>query len=348
MSIDKPGEPESHLDSNWLARHRYQFDETCAGCHDVSNPGGTDNTSFCSNSACHATQWKYVGLDAPAIRALVEPPLVPGSGEPHPVPHPIGQRTDCDVCHTTDAVRPSPADHASYEQTVCTRCHQPTITEEEGEPQPVAAAPIPHTLEGRRDQCLTCHGEDGFKPYPTDHVGRMTETCLSCHEEAVPEGETASAGIEGGASAAPATPADHTGREDLCLSCHQPGGGVKPSPADHEGREVGVCLSCHVLAEEEQGVETSATPATESESEETGETETEAKETHEAVTESEQADKEQSGDNGPLPVRHSLEGRDDCLLCHNLDGVKPFPADHERRTSVMCLACHQPEGEGND
>jgi hypothetical protein len=36
------------------------------------------------------------------------------------------------------------------------------------------------------------------------------------------------------------------------------------------------------------------------------------------------------------------------LLCHNLDGVKPFPANHEGRTSVMCLACHQPGGEGND
>jgi len=355
LSIDKPGEPESHLDSNWLARHRYQFDETCAACHDVTNPGGTDNTSFCSNSACHATEWKYVGLDAPAIRALVEPPPVPGSGVPRTVPHPIGPRTDCEVCHATDAVRPFPVDHAGYEQTLCIQCHQPTVAEEAGEPQHVTAALIPHTLEGRRDQCLACHGEGGFKPYPADHVGRATGTCLLCHKEAVPEGETSSTEIEGDTTAveradsgAPATPADHAGRESLCLSCHQPGGGVKPSPADHEGRDVSVCLSCHVLAEEAPAVELSATPVAETEAEETGEADTEIEETREAEAEAEETHQRDSEDDGPLPVLHPLDGRDDCLLCHNLDGVKPFPANHEGRTSVMCLACHKPGDEGDD
>jgi len=252
LSIDKPGEPESHLDSNWIARHRYQFDETCAACHDVSNPGGTDNTSFCSNSACHATQWKYVGLDAPAIRALVEPPPVPGSGEPRPVPHPVGPRTDCDVCHAVGAVRPFPADHASYEQTLCVQCHQPTLAEEGSELQAAPIPPVPHTLEGRRGQCLSCHGEDGFKPYPTDHVGRSTEACLSCHEVAAP------VGVE---------------------EVPQPG---------QEGTEAA----------------------------------------------------------GPSAIPHTLEGRDDCLLCHKPDGLKPFPADHEGRTSVMCQACHKPAAGG--
>ncbi len=254
LSIDKPGEPESHQDSNWLARHRYQFDETCVACHDVSNPGGTDNTSFCSNSACHAIKWKYVGLDAPAIRAMVEPPPVPGNGQPQPVPHPIGPRTDCNVCHdATDGVRPFPADHTSYEQTLCTQCHQPTLVEgSEAAPIP----PISHTLEGRRDQCLVCHGEHGFKPYPADHIGRMANTCLSCHEEGVAPGDSTSSTEpategtgEGEAKTAPPTPADHVGREGLCLGCHQPDGGVQPAPADHAGREVDVCLSCHVPAE---------------------------------------------------------------------------------------------------
>jgi len=266
LSVEKPGEPESHLDSNWLARHRYQFDETCAACHDVSNPGGTDNTSFCSNSACHATEWKYVGLDAPAIRAMVAPLPVPGNGEPQPVPHPIGPRTDCSLCHdASDGVLPFPADHTGYDQNLCTQCHQPTLEEEGAEPNVVPIPSIPHTLEGRRDQCLVCHGEEGFKPYPADHVGRTTETCLSCHEVAASEGEAETggttaepAGSEGSASgeaeagqagAPPPTPADHVGREGLCLGCHQPGGGVKPAPEDHEGREVDVCLTCHTLTE---------------------------------------------------------------------------------------------------
>lgn len=196
LSIDKPGEPVSHLDSNWIARHRYQFDETCSSCHDVSNPGGTDNTSFCSNSGCHATEWKFVGLNAPAIRELVAPPPVPGSGEPRAVPHPVGERTDCTICHATDGVRPFPADHTSFDQSLCTQCHRPSLLEA-GQPaettgqaeEPAAAAgaggsppPVPHTLEGRRDQCLVCHGADAFKPYPADHAERSTETCLACHE----------------------------------------------------------------------------------------------------------------------------------------------------------------------
>lgn len=60
-------EPESHNDSNWISRHRFEFDGTCDACHDVSNPGGRDNSSFCANSACHATEWTYAGLDATRI-----------------------------------------------------------------------------------------------------------------------------------------------------------------------------------------------------------------------------------------------------------------------------------------
>lgn len=189
LSIDKPGEPVSHLDSNWIARHRYQFDETCSTCHDVGNPGGTDNTSFCSNSGCHATEWKFVGLNAPAIRELVAPPTVPGSGEPRAVPHPVGERTDCTICHAADGVRPFPADHASFDQSLCTQCHRPSLVEAGQAEEPAGAAGaagtppvVPHTLEGRRDQCLVCHGADAFKPYPADHEGRTTETCLACHE----------------------------------------------------------------------------------------------------------------------------------------------------------------------
>lgn len=63
-------EPQSHVDTNWIARHRFEFDATCAGCHDVSNPGGTDDSSFCANSACHATEWKFAGLDATHIVEL--------------------------------------------------------------------------------------------------------------------------------------------------------------------------------------------------------------------------------------------------------------------------------------
>ena len=70
MPLSDPFEPESHVDSNWTSRHRFEFDDTCQGCHDVSNPGGSDDSSFCANSACHATEWKYAGLDATGIVEL--------------------------------------------------------------------------------------------------------------------------------------------------------------------------------------------------------------------------------------------------------------------------------------
>jgi hypothetical protein len=67
MALTEPFEPESHVDTNWVAKHRFAYDGTCQGCHDVSNPGGSDDSSFCANSACHATEWKFAGLNAPSI-----------------------------------------------------------------------------------------------------------------------------------------------------------------------------------------------------------------------------------------------------------------------------------------
>lgn len=40
-------------------------------------------------------------------------------------------------------------------------------------------------------------------------------------------------------------------------------------------------------------------------------------------------------------IPHTLEGRTDCLLCHNTGGIKPAPKDHEGRTSGSCLSCHR-------
>jgi hypothetical protein len=41
------------------------------------------------------------------------------------------------------------------------------------------------------------------------------------------------------------------------------------------------------------------------------------------------------------PVPHPVEGREDCLACHDIGQVKPFPADHAGRTSDSCTMCHQ-------
>jgi hypothetical protein len=236
VSVDKPDEPESHLDSNWLARHRYQFDQTCAECHDISNPGGSDNSSFCSNSGCHATEWKFVGLDAPAIQALVEPPKEPGSGQPGPVPHPTGPRTDCAICHGPESARPLPADHPSYDQSLCTLCHQPSLAEAGGEVAGISVPAIPHLIEGQEDKCLTCHDLEAVSPFPDSHAEWPADACLLCHQMA----EVTETEAESGR---PEIPHPVEGRED-CLLCHSLDG-IKPFPANHEDRSVEKCQNCH-------------------------------------------------------------------------------------------------------
>ena len=65
IELNRSAEPPSHLNTNWITIHNQVFDNTCQGCHTVDNPGGTDNTSFCSNSVCHGSTWNYAGFDAP-------------------------------------------------------------------------------------------------------------------------------------------------------------------------------------------------------------------------------------------------------------------------------------------
>jgi len=71
IEISRGPEPESHLSSNWISLHREYFDSTCQSCHTVEDPGGVSNTSFCSNSGCHGSEWEYAGFDAPGLRLIL-------------------------------------------------------------------------------------------------------------------------------------------------------------------------------------------------------------------------------------------------------------------------------------
>ncbi|MFA5836761.1 MAG: c-type cytochrome [Bellilinea sp.] len=93
IEISRGPEPESHQSTNWITLHRDFFDQTCASCHTVEDPGGTSNTSFCSNSGCHGTTWEYAGFDAPGLRVVLaeelkkyvtSTPLKPVPGTPAP------------------------------------------------------------------------------------------------------------------------------------------------------------------------------------------------------------------------------------------------------------------------
>ncbi len=46
----------------------------------------------------------------------------------------------------------------------------------------------------------------------------------------------------------------------------------------------------------------------------------------------------------PPVVKHDLEGRSECLMCHSgaMEGVPAAPEDHAERGNDTCLLCHGP------
>ncbi len=68
-------EPESHSNPNWISLHNQAFGASCAACHTMDDPGGTSNTSFCSNSACHGSVYTFAGFDAPTLREILQSQL---------------------------------------------------------------------------------------------------------------------------------------------------------------------------------------------------------------------------------------------------------------------------------
>jgi mono/diheme cytochrome c family protein len=114
IEISRGPEPQSHLNANWIVMHNQVFNQTCSDCHTTGNPGGTDNSSFCSNSACHGTAWKFAGFDAPALRQTILSSL-----PPTPTPSPLNLsgaltydatigplfKSRCGTCHGENGIQ---------------------------------------------------------------------------------------------------------------------------------------------------------------------------------------------------------------------------------------------------
>ena len=108
IEISRGPEPQSHFNPNWISLHHNVFDATCRNCHTVADAGGTSNTSFCSNSACHGNTFKYAGFDAPSLRTILQSQL--------PAPTPAA---------TLAPVVGNPTFHANIQSIFvpCTACH---------------------------------------------------------------------------------------------------------------------------------------------------------------------------------------------------------------------------------
>jgi nitrate/TMAO reductase-like tetraheme cytochrome c subunit len=105
-------EPDSHLNSNWISLHNSSLDQTCVQCHTTEDAGGTSDTSFCSNSACHGSVFTYAGFDAPALREILKdqiptppPAEVANSSSPPAYDSNIGAlfQSKCGACHGKSA-----------------------------------------------------------------------------------------------------------------------------------------------------------------------------------------------------------------------------------------------------
>jgi len=113
IEISSGPEPQTHFSPSWISMHHKVFDNTCANCHNTADAGGTSNTSFCSNSACHGTNWKFAGFDAPALKVIIDAqlppkptPAVPTSG-PLTYNDTIGPifQSRCGTCHGTGGMQ---------------------------------------------------------------------------------------------------------------------------------------------------------------------------------------------------------------------------------------------------
>ena len=85
VAINRGPEPPTHSHTSWIALHGQAIDTTCARCHPPKDPK-TDYTklngnkppadsSFCGNTLCHGTDWKYMGFKAAEVQPILKSQL---------------------------------------------------------------------------------------------------------------------------------------------------------------------------------------------------------------------------------------------------------------------------------
>ena len=160
MPVATIQEPPSHLETNFMADHRFQAHDFCAQCHGEI-ACGSDDSSFCANSACHGRAWPMVELDATL---------------PHPIPL-EGKHADLWCCDC----------HYGQERPVyqCANCHQPPMEPHFGQQCKDCHTPAGFELAELADfehlvplegahatlDCKACHTADQS----------LTYKCANCH-----------------------------------------------------------------------------------------------------------------------------------------------------------------------
>lgn len=135
IELNRGFEPESHKNTNWINLHRTVFDDSCQGCHTVEDAGGTSNQSFCSNSACHGSSYKFAGFDAPRLREIL---AAQAAALATPVPQ-----------------KPTPDPEGGVSPIIATPTPKAAVPE-----GPVTWDTVAPILKAR---CISCHAANGMK-----------------------------------------------------------------------------------------------------------------------------------------------------------------------------------------
>ncbi|MGD9405742.1 MAG: hypothetical protein PVH95_11380 [Anaerolineae bacterium] len=220
IAIPALEEPETHLDTRFVSKHRFQVDESCTDCHGEVRYG-TDDSSFCANSACHGQNWPTLSLD----ESFAHPVSLEGQHA----------EATCDSCHNGAPEIPQdcagchapPVDHLNG---TCETCHAPAGWTEIAVSDVMVGDSMPHNVAPAED-CTACH--DPYRqdwPAPIDHIGYSNAQCDVCHDVADPVTITWDATMTGHL-----LQGEHVWVS--CVECHQDAT-FRGTPED--------CASCHV------------------------------------------------------------------------------------------------------
>ncbi len=206
---------------------------------------------------------------------------------------------------------------------------------------------IPHAKEGHVD-CLSCHekGLNGAPQYPADHAGRTDEMCVMCHTFKAGAPTTAGTAAPTGAGAsqtAPATSAPATAAPATSTAAATTPATLAPATMTATGTAAPPASTAPATsapatapAGASPTIAATAAPATAT----TIKPPTVAATTAPSATLAAPA-----ASGGPPNIPHTLQGRDQCLTCHQngVGGAPKVPASHAGRTNDMCRTCHQPQ-----
>lgn len=358
--------PASHESTLWLSEHRFEFDATCDDCHTIANAGGSDNSSFCSNSGCHASEWPYLNLDAPAVLELAAAQVPTGDERRLPrIPHPVVETLNCQSCHGLEQLNPFPADHEAYNDSECTDCHRPAMSviadytptavpPPAPTPTRIAVPLINHAIIGN-DDCVACHApSSNIAPASAIHEGMTNDNCTDCHAlaanvAALPTWTPTVTATPLPPTATPTeTPTFPPTATPLPTATTAPTTVITETAPSETATVAAVDAATSPVTStvDSSAVNTTTVSST------TIPTDTVDSDADSSAADSSDADSsDDAGSTNEItimpaqftPIPHPLAGNETCLACHAVTSpIAPAPLTHSGFPLDSCQECHQP------